>query len=186
MKNKRTNNYSVSTKRDVIKLYHKSFSSKEIEERIGMSSGYIKNLCRKYDLRGESSLHTRKIHCYSQEYKLSIIQEVSKKILSLNGASLKYDIPQSSIHNWLEDYRKLGECRFLQLKSAIMKKEHKKDIKIGSVNKTCKKGPHIKLKKTDREKELEKELEIAHAEIAYLKKWRALIQKEEMKERNKR
>jgi len=176
----------VSTKRDVIKLYHKGFSSKEIEERIGMSSSYIENLCRKYDLRGESSLHKRKLHCYSQEYKLSIVQEVSKKLLSLNGASLKYDIPQSSIHNWLEEYRRLGESRFLELKSAIMKKEDEKDIKISSVNKNCEKGPNIKVKKTEREKELEKELEIAHAEIAYLKKWRALIQKEERKERNKR
>lgn len=98
--------------------------------------------------------------------------EVAEKSLSLSCVSLKYQIPMSTLHNWVRIYQRTGLKGLTFLLEVQMKKEKKPTTSIAT-------GEN---KYTEAYvKELEYKLLKAEAEIALLKKLRALIQAKKKK-----
>lgn len=150
----------------------------QISARTQISSSYIRHLISQYKEHGKSGLAIKRTRYFSQEFKLSILEEIENKYLSLNQASIKHDVGLSTIHLWLGQYKELGRRRFLRLKSIGLygKQWRRPDME------RKKKRSLIKNPKTPYERELEEKLEYARAENAYLKKLRALVQKKRQQE----
>ena len=167
--------YSLSEKKEVIRLYHSGLSQKEISSLTGISSSYVGTLIRRYLAHGVSGLEFQSPCCFSPEYKLRIVRDISSNVLSLCEASLRYGVSLTSLYNWLRQYRSVGLPGFMYLgrrgriKEAPMKS-----------NKTSRRA------RTPRERELELELEKARTETASLKKLRALLLAEEKKSSSKK
>ena len=81
--------YSLSEKKEVIRLYHSGLSQKEISSLTGISSSYVGTLIRRYLAHGVSGLEFQSPCCFSPEYKLRIVRDISSNVLSLCEASLR-------------------------------------------------------------------------------------------------
>ncbi|WP_455592322.1 transposase [Bacteroides sp.] len=173
--------YSLSHKQEVICYYESGLSISEICLRTGISESYIGLLIRKYRRFGPSGLLIRPGHYYSQEEKLSILEQMSSKSLSLLEASLEYDVSSSILCKWRQQYRTLGVTSFLRLKSLHLKSNSSEDMENKKISKG--KSSLATSSPSNRERELEHELKRARAEIAFLKKLRVLAQEEEKRER---
>lgn len=173
--------YSLSHKQEVIGYHESGLSISDISVRTGISESYVGLLIRKYRRFGPSGLLIRTGRHYSQEEKLSILEQIVSKSLSLLEASLEFDVSSSILCVWRQQYRMLGVNNFLKLKSLHLKPTEseamaKQKVIQGKVSRPS--SPS-----TTRERELEYELKLAHAEIAFLKKLRVLAQEEEKRER---
>lgn len=173
--------YSLSHKQEVIRYHESGLSISEISLRTGISESYIGLLIRKYRRFGPSGLAIRPSRYYSQEEKLSVLEQIASKSLSLLEASLEFDVSSSILCIWRQQYRMLGMNGFLRLKSRHVKPTESEDMVKKKV--TRHNSPVPSSVPTARERELEYELKLAHAEIAFLKKLRVLAQEEERRER---
>lgn len=177
MNRKRSYCYSFLEKEHAVDLYTKGLSVNEISVLTGISCSYVSRLVRVYLCTGcFSSLEIRPPHFYNREYKLSILQEIEKKALTLGEASIEYGISQSSLYNWMNQYRALGRLGFLSVGDHSLRKRYQ------TQNRMKKQNAGEKTPMSARERSLELELERARTEIAYLKKLRALVLKKEKQE----
>ena len=152
--------YSLSEKEKVIDLYHSGLSQKEISSLTGISPSYVNTLIRRYLAHGVSGLEFQPPCRLSPEYKLSIVRDITSNVLSLCEASLRYGVSLTSLYNWLRQYRSVGLQGFMYLgRRGRIKEEPMKRNKT-----SCS-------AQIPRERELERELEKARAENAYLKNY---------------
>ncbi len=127
-----------------------------------------------YKKYGDEGLLPRKNQQYDIDFKLKVLSAIKKKSLSLREACVKFNIrSEANIIKWQKVYENEG--------SAGLAAKPKGKLTM-NFKRTKKKSD----KPLTREEELLKENEALRAENALLKKFNALIQAEELQQRQKR
>jgi len=127
---------------------------------------------RFYEKYGKKALLPRKNKTYSLAFKLKVLQAIDKDSLSFSQACLEFNIPTKSvIMKWQKNFKDAG------LKGLKSKPRGKPK------SMTFKRAKKKSSKPLTREEELLLENESLRAELDLLKKFQALIQQEQSKER---
>ena len=126
-----------------------------------------------YKKYGSNGLLPRKNQIYDVDFKLKVLGAIDKEFLSLRQACVKFNIPSDSvIIKWQRTYASDGPAGLTKPK--------------GRPPMTFKRAKKKSDKPLTREEELLKENEALRAENALLKKFNALIQAEELQQKQKR
>ena len=147
---------------------------------VSSRKNFCKSLLRKwildYENYGILGLEPKKNQVYSVQFKLNVIKEIRKNNLSLREARIKFKIPSESvIIKWQKDFTIFG------LDGLNPKPKGRRK------NMSTPKRQSIKSKESlSREEELLLENERLRCEVALLKKFNALIQAQEEKEKLKK
>ena len=147
----------------VLKLYQQGYGSAHISRVTGINEDYIRHRCRQYDLTGTWDEKRKANVRPSAELKRSVIKAVEKESLSLAEATVKYGISRYCLQSWLRKFRHGG------YEELLATKPRGRPPKVPKPKRT--KG----MSEVERLKERIAYLE---AENAYLKKLKALDQKE--------
>ena len=172
MSKEKRNKFSIEEKERVVRSIlkeNKSYNS--VARELKTSHRLISLWVNCYKVHGKSGLSMKNDIVHSGEFKLSLLHELLDEGLSLQQLSVKYLIPLSVISTWKRQYEQDGAIELFN------KKRRGKPPKM-------KKKPESKqtIPVSDRDKLL-KENERLRAENDYLKKLRALIQKQEAQEK---
>ena len=126
-----------------------------------------------YKKYGVDGLLAAKNQNYTLDFKLKVLDAINKKFLSLREACVKFNVPSdSTIINWQRAYAKDGPA-------GLNKPQGRPAMNFKRAKKKSDKP-------LTREEELLKENEALRAENALLKKFNALIQAEELQQKQKR
>ena len=147
----------------VFELYQKGYGPAHISRVTGIHRKTIQYRCRQYDLTG--CRHTqRKVNvCPNPELKKTVIEAVEQQSLSLVEVTARYGISRYCLQAWLSKFRHGGYEELLAIKPR------------GRLPKVPKPKRTKGMSEVERLKERIAYLE---AENAYLKKLKALDQKE--------
>jgi len=167
----------LEIKKEIIELYLLGYSCTSISKVYKMSSTQICLLTRRYRAIGYRCLekHSGSIR-YSIDFKRRVVRDILKNVLTLDRAAIKYGINVSTAGRWFHQMEKGG---FGALKDPKQERLKKYTMQNGE------KQSSSSLAQTEREKELERQLEDAKMEIEYLKKLAALVQEREKRESSK-
>lgn len=136
-----------------------------------------KQLCRwvdAFNYYGIVGLESRRNTNYSVEFKLQVLKVIKINQLTLKEARFQFDIPSDSIIiKWQKDFSKFGAD------GLVPKRKGRPCTNMGKIKKSTNKNT-IPL---TREEELLKENERLRCENAFLKKFNALIQEQQEKEK---
>lgn len=152
---------------DFMSSCEEGLSLDDLSARFGISPGHASTLRRKYRLHGRQCFIPAS-RSLSVKDKVRVILEIVQKHLTLYQASCEYNVPSSTLSKWRKVYLSTGLKGLTYYFETQMKRN--KPQKTTSVPKTYDEA-YVK--------QLEYELLKARAEVAYLKKLRALIQEEE-------
>ena len=159
----------------VYEVLKKNRSVKSVAIVEGMALSQLKRWISLYNKQGNKGLIPRQNQFYTIDFKLKVLNSISKKFLSLNEACLEFNIPSpSTIINWQQQFDKYGI-------DGLSDKPRGRP-KIMTYKRAKKKSD----KPLTREEELLLEIESLRAENALLKKLQALIQAEEAGQNKKR
>ena len=156
---------------EVLKL-HRTIGS------VAAANGFDESNLRKwigfYQKYWFNGLLPRKNRIYDFDFKLKVLTSIDKEFLSLRQACVKFNIPSDSlIINWQRAYARDGAA-------GLTSKPR------GRPAMNFKRAKRKSNKPLTREEELLKENEALRAENALLKKFNALIQAEELQQKQKR
>lgn len=160
---------SAQQERSLLYMIKNEYDLSSICSSFNLSISYVRYLRRCYQETGRISF-SHNSQMLSQEEKIRITLEVAEKSLSLTAASIKYNLASSTLHDWINTYRRRGLKGLTYLLELQMKKKRPVS-KVPSEEKYTK----------EYVKELEYKLLKAEAEIAFLKKLRALMQADKRK-----
>lgn len=166
--------YDVAYKLRCIKeVLEKLRSVHSVSHQEGISGSLLRKWITDYHNQGTLGLEPKKNQTYSVEFKLKVIKSITKQFLSLREARLKFNIPSESvIIKWQKDFATFGIDG--------LKPKPKGRPKTMS---TSKGRPKKSKQPLTREEELLLEIERLRCEVALLKKFNALIQAEEEKQK---
>lgn len=153
--------YSLELKKELVKLVMENKCGvKKAAKKFGVSHNLAKRWVKMYQYHGESGLSI-KSGTYSGEFKKNAVEYMHTTHLSIQEASAYWGIPgPTTLRRWERTYQEEGpEALFMERRGR---------------HSTVKKPPEKNLKKT--EKDLLNEIEKLQAEVAYLKKYNALVQ----------
>lgn len=154
----------------VYEVLRKNQSIKSVAKGGDVHLSQLKRWINIYHQQGYRGLIPRQNQFYTVDFKLNVLNSVSKKFLSLNEACLEFNIPSySTIITWQQRFDKFGI-------EGLSNKPRGRP-KIMTYKRTKKKSD----KPLTREEELLLEIESLRAENALLKKLQALIQAEQNK-----
>ena len=169
--------YSQEFKLEVVKFYLSGFSKQRTGKRFSIAPSDVYKWVVAYQQYGLDGLMRKTTQAkYTTEFKIKVVQIVINEGLSLNEAALRFEIGNKGIavSNWLKLYKEHG-IDGLKAKPKGRSKQMPKPQR-----------PRIKTPQEDHDKSKEQlleELEYLRAENAYLKKRRALIQKQKEQEK---
>ncbi|MFV0229602.1 helix-turn-helix domain-containing protein [Empedobacter falsenii] len=162
--------YKLRCVKEVLEKHHSVHS---ISHQEGISGSLLRKWIADYHNQGISGIEPKKNQTYSVEFKLKVIKSITKQFLSLREARLKFNIPSESvIIKWQKDFATFGIDG--------LKPKPKGRPKTMS---TSKGRPKKSKQPLTREEELLLEIERLRCEVALLKKFNALIQAEEEKQK---
>ena len=147
----------------VFELYQKGYGIIPISRITGINERYIRHRCRQYDLTGSWYTQRKANVRPNAELKKAVIKAVEQQSLSLAEVTVNYGISLECIKSWLKKFRHGG------YKELLANKPRGRPPKVPKPKRT--KG----MSEVERLKERIAYLE---AENAYLKKLKALDQKE--------
>ncbi len=126
--------FSLEFKKVVSEKYLEGeLSLKSVARMYGISPCTVRKWAYAYREHGISIL-TGKKGRYSAELKLTVVKEVVEDCFSVREVAVKHGIPAfDTVCNWLEKYRKYGECVFRSIRSRICI-EVRSAIRILSIN----------------------------------------------------
>ena len=151
-------------KKEIVRLYDEEhLGCSSIAKKYNVTQSTVQKIVQKYHIHGEESLRKHKNKSYSPEFKMDVINR------ALNGEAkfslaIEYNITETQINSWLKNYEELGYDGLVNKtrgRPPAMKKESKKPIDPNDKD-------AIIREKDARIEELE-------AEVAALKKLRALV-----------
>ena len=145
-------------------LHKEGMMPRAIARIVGISEREVKHRCRMYDLTGKFQTKPRIGHLFDFKIKRAAVDDVVKKSLSCVLVCAKYDISRSAIKDWLSKFRQGGYKNLRDKKpgGSFPRMPKKKNIRAGA-------GELERLRE---------ENEYLKAEVAYLKKLKALDQEE--------
>jgi transposase len=167
--------HSLELKIAIVKqVLERSRSIKRVSEDHQIHHRLVQRWVQFYQRYGEAGLMPQS-NSYSLETKLAVINSVTDNNLSLRGACLQFNIRSTSVlTKWMSIYQQEG------IEGLAIERRGKSNP-MASKDSSKKKVQPL----TDHEKVLE-ENRLLRAENDYLKKLRALIQKEEEEKKRKR
>ncbi len=145
-------------------LHKEGMMPRAIARIVGISEREVKHRCRMYDLTGKFQTRPRIGHPFDFKIKRAAVDAVVKKSLSCVLTCAKYDISRSSLKDWLNKFRQGGY-------------ENLRDKKPQGSCPRMPKKKNIRAEAGELER-LREENEYLKAEVAYLKKLKALDQEE--------
>ena len=163
--------YNLAFKLQCVKEVLEDYRSvSSISSREGFSESLLRKWISEYQSKGIDGLIPKhKNKKYSQSFKYNVLKTIERENLSLPDACLKFNIPSKSvIIKWQKDFTTFG-LDALQAKP----KGRPKSMNTPKRKSTKNKQPLTK------EEELLLENERLRCEVAFLKKYNALIQAEE-------
>lgn len=168
--------YDAAFKLECVKLVlEKHYSCNYVSKQKGLNESNIRKWVRFYKQYGSIGLLPRKNQSYSVAFKLKVLKAIDNNSLSLRTASVKFNIPDTSIIvKWKKDFTTFGLVG-LQPKT-------KGRPTFMDTNKRKKRKSD---KPLTREEELLLENEALRCENELLKKLQALIQAEEKARKRK-
>lgn len=167
--------YSYEFKlRCVMEVLKKHRSAGSVAMANGFDGSNLRKWISVYNQFGSAGLLPRMNQKYSADFKMKVLLHLEKKSLSLKEACLKFNIPSSSVViQWQRSYARDGSA------GLITKPRGRPPMNFKRAKKKSDKP-------LTREEELLKENEALRAENALLKKFNALIQAEELQQKQKR
>ena len=159
--------YSISIKKQIVELVReKGCSIYEASKIMGVSKSLASRWLRMYEHHGYEGL-ILKHGAYSGKFKIDAVEYMHNNKLSIKEASARLGIPShSTLLKWERIYYNQGEDGLLKVNRGRPRKN------------MTKKTEEVKLPKKT-EEDLIEEVQRLRAEVAYLKKYNALVQKEE-------
>jgi transposase-like protein len=165
MKTRKYHKCTQEEKLEVVRLYEEGYGTTKISREKDISIDQIEFWLRRYrelGLSGLKKLHNPRL---SDKSKAKIICQIRNKYLSLQEASIAYGVSETALWRWQKDFLFDGTLMLTPVS------------KSGCSNKVMgrpkKKPPQTELEK------LQVEILELRAEIAYLKKVRALVEQRE-------
>lgn len=170
--------YDVAFKLNCVKLnIEKYYSTSSISEKFGVNKRLVEQWIQNYRELGSKGLISTKNKSYTAAFKLKVIRAIEQDSLSLSQAKFKFNIPNASIIiQWQKKYATFGL-------DGLTPKRKGRPPKVMSTNK---RKPRKSNKPLTREEELLKENEELRCEVAFLKKYNALVQALEEQERQQK
>jgi transposase-like protein len=156
MKGRKNHKYTYEDKLNVVRTYEEGFGYKIVSQKTGIPEHRVKVWLRRYRELGLLGLDKLSHSRVSPELKAGIVSEIKEKFLSLQSASIIYGVSPSALRQWKED---LTVC--------------KAGLASQPMGRPKKKPPQTELEK------LQLENNELKAELAYLKKVRALVEQRE-------
>ena len=165
----------LEVKMEALKMLQSGESIKSVCKQLGISYGDLQTWDLIYEKEGEEGLAAYPKNMCTDAIKTKIICAYDKKSVPLHSLSAKYSVPYSSVARCISTYRRKGEAG---IKGAV--------IDFWDLLRA---GDHMEEELTKAElkqklKEALNENEYLKAEVALLKKVKALVEAEERK--NKR
>jgi transposase len=168
--------YDYAFKLECVKLVlEKHYSCNFVCNQKGLERSNLRKWIGFYRQYGSIGLLPRKNQSYSVNLKLKVVKAIEKDLLSLRDASIKFNIPDTSIIvKWKKDFSNFG--------LAGLQPKTKGRPESMNQNKRKKRKSD---KPLTREEELLLEIEALRCENELLKKLQALIQAEEQAKKHK-
>ena len=142
----------------------------------GINLSNIKYLCKLIGLHGTEILRSDNNRVYSPEFKIAAINRVLTNYESVLSVALELGLSSSGmLTNWIRNYKNNGYNIIEKKKGRPPMIKNKNDI-----------DNENDLAKTDKIKELERQLEYAKAENEYLKKLNVIVSKRVESEKKKK
>lgn len=160
---------SPQQEKSLLYMIKKDYDLSFICSSFNLSISYVRYLRRCYKETGHICF-SHNSQMLSVEDKVRIVVQVAEKSLSLTSASIKYNLASSTLNAWVSTYLQGGLKGLTYLLELQMKKKQ-----------PISKVPSEKKYTEEYVKKLEYKLLKAEAEIAFLKKLRALIQADKRK-----
>lgn len=156
-------------KREIIRLRDEGMSISALAKKYHISQKNISLLIDRYKVHGEKILVKGKNRKFTPEFKLTVLNEY------FDGASkrsliIKYNLTHTMISTWLKRYEESGYNGLIDKKKGKPGKMKKEEV--------LKEENEGKEEEVDN-KFLKRRIVELEAEVAYLKKLRALIQERE-------
>nr|WP_307005044.1 IS3 family transposase [Acinetobacter baylyi] len=167
--------YSQDFKLEVVEYYLSGFGSNQVSHKFGVDRSDVAKWVAIYNKYGIEVLSRHKTKTvYTPEFKYKVVQSVLKNGLSSRDAMLKFNLKtHAQVLDWLHQYQQYGIDGLKPKPKGRPKQMLKPKI------------PQIKLSQEDRNKtqeQLLEELAYLRAEVAVLKKRRALRLEQEARE----
>lgn len=173
MGKKKRNKFSIEDREHaVLKVLKEGRSCSSVARDLQTCRKLVGRWVNAYKLHGKNGLSLKNKIRYTGDFKLQIIEEMLKTGLSLDQVSAKYLITQSLISKWRRDFQRYGASGLF------------KETRRGRPPKMNKKPANQQIDSTSEYDKLLKENERLRAENDYLKKLRALIQKNEAQKKD--
>ena len=168
--------YDYAFKLECVKLVvEKHYSCNYVSIEKGLERSNLRKWIGFYKEYGAIGLLPRKNQSYSLDFKLEVLKAIDKDSLSLRAASVKFNIPDTSIIvKWKKDFANFGLL--------VLQSKTRGRPKTMNANKRKKRKSD---KPLTREEELLLEIEALRCENELLKKLQALIQAEEKARKRK-
>jgi transposase len=168
--------YDAAFKLECVKLVlEKHYSCNYVSNQKGLNESNIRKWVRFYKQYGSIGLLPRKNQSYSVAFKLKVLKAIDNNSLSLRAASVKFNIPDTSIIvKWKKDFTTFGLV-------GLQPKTRGRPTFMDTNKRKKRKSD----KPLTREEELLLENEALRCENELLKKLQALIQAEEKARKRK-
>jgi transposase len=168
--------YDAAFKLECVKLVlEKHYSCNYVSKQKGLNESNIRKWVRFYKQYGSIGLLPRKNQSYSVAFKLKVLKAIDNNSLSLRAASVKFNIPDTSIIvKWKKDFTTFGLV-------GLQPKTRGRPTFMDTNKRKKRKSD----KPLTREEELLLENEALRCENELLKKLQALIQAEEKARKRK-
>lgn len=168
--------YDAAFKLECVKLVlEKHYSCNYVSNQKGLNESNIRKWVQFYKQYGSIGLLPRKNQSYSVAFKLKVLKAINNNSLSLRAASVKFNIPDTSIIvKWKKDFTTFGLV-------GLQPKTRGRPTFMDTNKRKKRKSD----KPLTREEELLLENEALRCENELLKKLQALIQAEEKARKRK-
>ena len=161
--------HSIEDRIKYMKMLEEGYSISSISIKYGIDHGLLSLLWTKYQNEGVLGLKKKGYARADGVFKESVVREVEEKCIPLPEVAIKYDVSISAIFSWIRIVREKGYGALYEIRK---RGRPPKDTNMGRPRK----------KKPEEMTELELlryENERLRAEVALLKKVRALVEERE-------
>lgn len=170
--------YELAFKVKCVKLVEeKNHSVSTVSQKYGLNINQLNRWLLNYRRLGLNGLISIQNRSYTARFKLKVIQAIKHESLSLRDAKFKFKIPNESvIVQWQKKFATFGLDGLKPKPKGLPAKDMS----------TYKRKPRKSNKPLTREEELLIENEKLRCEVAFLKKYNALVQAQEEAERQQK
>ena len=161
--------HSIEDRIKYMKMLEEGRSIRSISVKYGINHGLLSVLWTKYQNEGVLGLKKQSLVSADGAFKVSVVRDVEEKCIPLSEVAIKYNVSISAINSWIRIVREKGYGALYDIRK---RGRPPKDTNMGRPRK----------KKPEEMTELELlryENERLRAEVALLKKVRALVEERE-------